>query len=373
MKRLLAFISVFSVVLVIGYLQPVFFPTENVKQSSEKTERVSTHKAVPYEEIRATGYANYIGKEATRFIEAFGEPLEKQATGLNYELWLYGNRDSDYLEVNVQNNHVAAIKAFNDSKEMTPFSIGMRLADVSEQMTIFSNFTFSYNEEDYSIELMEEDMNYRPLVAFDNQTFAILFFNHSDGELTAVAYLTKEMLLTLMPYQLVEGEALPILANVQQSTFDPIKSNQAIRVMNLLRVKETLPAYTVSTESQKNAQILFSALEKNQKNSLSADRIEAWANSQEQMTAQHAFTLSNDEFQKLVKNNQMDKKATTGMFTEPVYDSTVTILSWFSDSLYSSRFAHTDAEEIGIAFAKESMLVLLQEREGEISQTEDSE
>lgn len=371
MKRFLAFIGVFSVVLVLGYLQPVFFPAEKIKPSSTKTERVSTHKALPYEEIKATGYANYVGKEVAQFIEVFGEPDEKQTTGLNYALWIYGSRDSNYLEVNVQNNQVAAIKAFNDSNEISPFTIGMQLSDISEQMTIFSNFTFSYNEEAYSIELMEEDMNYRPLLAFDNGTFAILFFNHTNSSLTAVTYLTKEMLLTLMPYQLIEGEALPILASNQAAGFDSIKSNQAIRVINLLRMKEELSAYAQSAESQKNAQTLFTALAKDAKSVLSADRIEAWTNSQEQATAQQTFTLSNNEFQKLAKMNQMDKKATTGMFTEPIYDPTITILSWFSDSLYSSRFAHTEGEEIGVAFSKESMLVLIQERE--ISQTEDSE
>lgn len=373
MKRFLAFMGVLFVVLVIGYLQPVFFPAEKPKQVADSGMRDVSHTALPYEEIATSGFAEYIGKKTDNFINQFGEPIEKQKTGMGYDLWIYGERDADYFEINVQDEKVSAIKAFNNSKEVIPFSIGMNLSDVSEQMTIFSNFRFTYKENDYSIELMEEDMNYRPLIAFDNKTFAILFFDHADGRLSAITYLNKESLLTLMPYQMVEGEALPILMTEAQSGFDPVKSNQAIRTINLLRSKEDLPTYSANTESQRNAQKLFDTLVKNEKTILSSERAEIWQFSKEQATSQAIFTLTNSEYQKLLKAGQLNKRDATGMYTEPVYDATFTILSWFSDSLYHSRFAHDETENIGVAFSNASMLVLLQESESEISQTEESE
>lgn len=373
MRRFLAFIGIFFVVLVIGYLQPVFFPADKPKQVADSGMRDDSHTALPYEEIATSGFAEYIGKKTDDFINQFGEPIEKQKTGMGYDLWIYGEKDADYFEINVQDEKVAVIKAFNNSKEVIPFSLGMNLSDVSEQMTIFSNFTFTYKENDYSIELMEEDMNYRPLIAFDNKTFAILFFDHADGRLSAITYLNKESLLTLMPYQMVEGEALPILMTEVQAGFDPVKSNQAIRIINLLRIKEDLPTYSANTEGQRNAQKLFDALIKNEKTILSSERAEIWQFSKEQATSQAIFTLTNNEYQKLLKAGQLNKKDATGMYTEPVYDATFTILSWFSDSLYHSRFAHDETENIGVAFSNASMLVLLQESESEISQTEESE
>ncbi|MGY6462763.1 CAP-associated domain-containing protein, partial [Corynebacterium sp. UMB8791] len=87
-------------------------------------------------------------------------------------------------------------------------------------MTIYSNFAFNFHHEAYDVELMEEDMNYRPLVAFDNGSFAVLFFNQRTGGLMAVNYVNKETLLTEMPYQLNEGSPLPV--DITQSmTFDP--------------------------------------------------------------------------------------------------------------------------------------------------------
>ncbi|MFZ4460868.1 CAP-associated domain-containing protein, partial [Enterococcus gallinarum] len=69
-------------------------------------------------------------------------------------------------------------------------------------------FTFEYHDTEVGIELMEEDMNYRPLIAFDNDTFAILFFDQTTNGLFSVVYLDKDSLLKLLPYQ-VFGEGLP--------------------------------------------------------------------------------------------------------------------------------------------------------------------
>lgn len=373
MKRVLAFLGVFLVVLLGGYLQPVFFPAEKTQQEADSGRQVGSHTALPYEEISTSGYAEYIDKKAVDFAADFGEPIEKVTSGMGYEIWIYGEKDADYLEINVKDEKISMIKAFNDSKETAPFSIGMELSDVSELMTIYSNFSFTYKENTYNVELMEEDMNYRPLIAFDNKTFALLFFNHGSSKLVAVTYLNKEALLTLMPYQLLEGEEIPFSTEKQIIGFDAVKSNQVIRTINLLKNKEGLPTYRVNTESQKNAQKLFEDLTKNQKNILSSQRAETWQFSKEQMTASAVFTLTNNEYQKLLKVGQLDKKRATGMYAEPIYDPTFTVLSWFSDSLYHSRFAHDEKEHIGVAFSKASMLVLMQETEKEISQTEESE
>lgn len=66
----------------------------------------------------------------------------------------------------------------------------------------------------------------------------------------AVNYVNKETLLTEMPYQLNEGSPLPV--DITQSmTFDPVQSNQAIYVMNLVKQQENQAAFSVSTQSQK--------------------------------------------------------------------------------------------------------------------------
>lgn len=82
------------------------------------------------------------------------------------------------------------------------------MQDLTKITTIYTNFTFEYHDTEVGIELMEEDMNYRPLIAFDNDTFAILFFDQTTNGLFSVVYLDKDSLLKLLPYQ-VFGEGLP--------------------------------------------------------------------------------------------------------------------------------------------------------------------
>ena len=66
----------------------------------------------------------------------------------------------------------------------------------------------------------------------------------------AVNYVNKETLLTEMPYQLNEGSPLPV--DITQSmTFDPVQSNQAIYVMNLVKQQESQVAFSVSTKAKR--------------------------------------------------------------------------------------------------------------------------
>jgi hypothetical protein len=50
-------------------------------------------------------------EEQRTFIRQFGNPKEKIKTGRTYELWTFGLTMNDYLEVNVRENKVIAIKA----------------------------------------------------------------------------------------------------------------------------------------------------------------------------------------------------------------------------------------------------------------------
>lgn len=361
MKRFLAFIAVFFTVLVTGYLQPVFFPAEKEQPKVQSSGRDTAHNALPYEKIKTSGYAIYTGGATADFIGKFGEPKEKIPTNLNYELWIYGAKDTDYLEVNVRDGRILAIKAFNDTEYTKPFNLGVTLSDLSELTTIYSNFVLTYDNQQYDIELTEEDMNYRPLIAFDNDTFAILFFNQGSGQLTATVYLNAEMLLTIMPYQLYKGTPIAIQTAKTDQTFNLMKSNQVIRIVNLIKMREGLTAYYVDIESQKKARMLFELLLKEQKSIISADRLEAWSQIQQENIASISFTLTNEEYQKLLKISPLDQRKATGMFTDPVFDPSFTVLYWFSDSLYHSRFAHEENEYIGVAFFQESVLVLLQE------------
>ncbi len=93
----------------------------------------------------------------------------------------------------------------------------------------------------------------------------------------------------------------------------------------------------------------------------------------EEHTAIHPFQLTKDEFSLLVKTSKLSLREPAGIFQEPVYDSTFTILSWFSDPQYDSYFAESETTELGVAFSNEGVLVLLEKRPENRQITESSE
>lgn len=375
MKRFLAFLAVLTSVLVIGYLQPVFFPPEKAEINIDDIRRQDvSHTALPHEELPASGYALYIGKKINEFTAEFGEPLTSYDTGLGYELWTFGEEDSEYMEVSVKNKEICSVKAFNTTENVSPFRLGMTLSEVSDITTIFSNFEVEYESMSYSIELMEEDMNYRPLIAFDNDTFAVLFFTHGKDVLSGVVYLSKEYLLTVMPYQLITGEALPIAINESTPEVVDEKQKTITRMVNMIRIKEELPAYSYHVSAEKNAEQLYQFYEANTAEFLSVERLESLSRVKSESLGEIAtsFIFTNAEFRSMLDKSELTLRKSQGIFMTPVYDLSFTALYWFSDGAYYARLSHSENEAMGVAFSKEDVLVLIQAVENNTEETEDS-
>lgn len=374
MKKLLALISTLLLVLILGYLQPVFFISDSVKDNdAEDGGQDVFHTALPYEKIASSGYAAYIGNPIDDFTNNFGEPTDKQQTMMDYEIWMFGDSDSSYTEVNVKNNKISAIKAFNESDQTLPFQMNMKLSKISEMMTIYSDFAFTYNNLNYNIELTEEDMNYRPLIAFDNETFAILFFGTENKELLGIYYLDKETLLTVMPYQLIEGSAFQILSMGETAQNNFMDNKYLIHMINVLRMHNNLSTYGFSNDSQKEAKNLATLFIDKKEEILSNERMGLWYISNEASSATSPFLLNQNEFQKLVKLGKIEKKKASGIYLEPVYDPVFSVLYCFSTTNYSYILEQKEKENMSIVRMDTSMLILIQDSEIETLQTKESE
>lgn len=363
MKRVLTFLAVFFVVLTIGYLQPVFFPEDKTANTnSEYGEHAASHTSLPHEELQAQGFATYIGKDIQELQKEYGEPKEIIPSGFDYDVWVYGTKVNEYFEVNVSKQVIQAIKAFSQEEQLQPFWINMSLIDMSELTTIYSNFNFDYQDMHYDIELMEEDMNYYPLVAFDNETFGILHFSQGTNSLEAITYLNKKTLLSWMPYQLNEGERLPMVAaaDADWATINQQKAHHMTRIMNFLRYREYLTSYRSDREQTLGAnKALESFLAHPEEILNTEDRLLLWQEDQDEQISDAAFVLSNEEFQALMKKNHLEN--TSGLLSAPVYDETFRTLIWWGDAFYHSRFSHEQRESLGVAFSKENVLVLLKD------------
>ncbi|MEG3032609.1 MAG: CAP-associated domain-containing protein, partial [Enterococcus sp.] len=256
MKRRLIFWLLLFVAIAVVYLQPVFFPRQAPAYDSQTNKDVS-QTSLKYKPIKVSGYAEFIGKSSSELTNILGKPLVSYDSGFGYRVNTYQSEDkTNYIAANIRNGKVAAVKvAGNDDQHTAPFKSKMTMNDLTNVTMLYPNFSLDYNGEKIQFELMEEDMNYRPLVAFTNDTFAILFFNQKKSQLVGITYLDKQMLLELAPYTSIEGQ-LPQVRKTQLTDWDEVnrlKETSSFDLLNVLRKLENREAYTTNFTLQGRA------------------------------------------------------------------------------------------------------------------------
>lgn len=363
--RGILFGCMFILALAVVYLQPVFF--QHASDSSFFSENpVKAPTTMNYETIKADGLANAIGEPVSDFEEDYGLPVRTYRTGYDFEVRVYNQLDDQqYIEINTDGESVQAIKVIGaGGSSLTPFSMGMTLTELTDLTMIYPNFSLKQNDRTISFELMEEDMNYRPLVAFDNGTFAVLFFDHVTSKLQAISYLDQTTLLKLAPYPLTEGER-PLFQTSQtispeQAGLD--KETLSFVIIEKMRNVQMLETYSSNLDTQKEAAALLTEFTENISDHITSQRIHSY---QKALSSEKTsnFNLTTDEWQELLADQEITATAT--IFEAPVYDPTFSILSWFSDPAMADRLSHEGPEKIGIAFSEENMVVLVQEQEEE--------
>lgn len=368
MKRVIGFLSILFLVLIGYYLQPVFFPPAQKKVSVEPANQVVRHKALKHQTIKAEGYANYISQPIENFEQSFGHPTKVEDSGFFFQTRDYA-LEQGILEVNVEAGKVSAIKVMAKKTEIRPFKFGMTSSQLSDKINLSADFALAYDEEPVAIELSENDMRYRPLVAFDNGTFAMLFFNSENEKMIGAVYLDIENLLRLMPYQINSGN--PLANRVQESNLDwnvlnQQKQTRMVEAINYYRSLHKLPSLATADRSMGDSRKLLKSFLTAPKKVLSKERLEEWQTDQGAHLSNLSFELSATEFKDLAKNDRIDYE--DGLFYSPVVDPLFNLFNWLSHA-HSKAVFDTSETELGVAIDQESMLVLLQEPE----KTKDSE
>lgn len=228
-------------------MQTVWFPKANPKVAISKSNNyLALDSETPHSEIDASGMATYIGKSLKEVQMKFGatQYISVASTGEKVLTYADKHAGTHYFQVYLKNDRVSSIFVLGKKDPIAPFKIGMKLSDVGDFSTINPDFSFRLDQQEYQFELTEEEMNYTPLIAFTNQSFALLYFGHSKGELQAIRYVDKQSLLGIMPYELTSGEA-------QMQTVPPKVQTEVIDKINLIQLFETLKVLN-QRESQRS-------------------------------------------------------------------------------------------------------------------------
>lgn len=345
--------------LIIVYAQPVL----STSKSTATTMPTAIHTTkTTYETLPSQGIAAFVGEDIETFTQAYGQPTDILATGFDYDIYSYHPaQNHGYIEVSVAKHKIQAIKLVESQQaDIAPFAFGMEMSDLTRLVTISPNFDFTYQDKKVTLELGEEDMNYRPLIALDDGHFVMLFLDQTNGTLDSLMYLTKEMLLKLAPYTLT-GKDLPVFTVEEDADWEKINSTkqQAARyVFSLMTYHHDLSAYQEDPALDTAATKALTEFIANPTDYLTTQRTLDLGNALKPENHDR-FLLTEDEWSSL--NNGAVKKR-QGYFERPVYDPTFTLLTWYS-SAYLNVYGQPTKQSLSIAFSKANMLVLIQEME----------
>ena len=365
MKRILEFSICLLIVTSFFYMKPVVSSYNQPKPKNDLiVEEVKvSHKSVPYYELNTTGMAVHIGKTKQEFLKEFPNP-KKDLTSFHGAEWLiYGDNTEDYYQVEIKNHVVSSIFLLGDHLESSPFSMGMNLVDLAEITTIFSNFNFEYGDEKYEVELTEDDMNYRPLVAFNNGTFAMLHINQGNGQLMAIRYLDKNSLLSIMPYQMNQENKVKDNLETSDEAWQQVNQDnreQLISILNLLRLREEKNSYQVDTKLQLGTTKSLEVLQKNPEVVFTEpERMDMWKKVSEEKDESKSFLLNSKEISSIANETELDEKKIHGIFYYPVSDVPFMITNWYGSRFFHEELTHKKDKLIGVSFEKEMVMTFL--------------
>ncbi|MGY3749157.1 CAP-associated domain-containing protein [Vagococcus acidifermentans] len=364
MKRLLHFILAFLIALIAVYMEPVLFLRNQVEAPKEPADSrlsPSVHKSLPYYELNTSGLAGYIGKSKDELMEDFQNVRNIWQSPLGFEWLVYGDNPDNYIQIGVRDQKVVTIFSLGSENDTAPFSKDMTLTDISEITTIFSNFSFDYNDETYDVELSEEDMNYRPLVAFNNGAFAILHLDRDNGRIIGIRYLDKQQLLELMPYQLVSANPLPHppVADDRWETVNRDSAAQMVMLLNMLRETGELGTYQLDNDLTNKAEAALKTLIETPDEILQDKaRRTMWQSQETAVSFETPFALASDETDRMIQSSRIDSQTVHGIGYAPAFDVPFLLMDWLSNHLTATELSHKSDTRMGVAFDRNVMFIL---------------
>ncbi|MBV7390276.1 CAP-associated domain-containing protein [Enterococcus alishanensis] len=366
MKRVIGFVAIFLLVIIGYYVQPILFPRSSVNIPVQPTESSVSHQPLKHTVVESDGFANYIGGSLESFEAVYGLPNSVENSGFFFEIRTY-SVESGILEVNIEENKITAIKVLGNQIDSGDFSFGKTIRKLASQYNLSADFSLDFDEEPVMLELSEDDMRHRPLIAFNNDSFAMVFFNGTSEKLIGTVYMDKETLLRFMPYKINSGN--PLSSRMQESNLDWSMINQqrqqrTIQSVNAYRLLIDQPVYT--NGNNEDSQRMIVAFLNQPQNYLSTARQEAWDIEQSAYIGNLHFELTEKELKELAEDQKTDFER--ALYYSPEIDPTFTLLYWLSQTHLTHLFDQADPGKLNIAFSQESVLILIQQPSTEDSQ-----
>ncbi|OMP68772.1 hypothetical protein BTO28_00160 [Domibacillus epiphyticus] len=201
---------------------------------------VEPEKETTAEKVPDSGVGSLIGKSIETLLHHYGPPLRKEPSAYGYEWWVY-QTENTYFLAGVENQNVVTVYA-TGSTDTDPFTLGIPSSEIFRSRYPETEIVVNANESYYRFELSEEDLNVRPLVRIGS-FYAQLYIDQFTGTLSAVRFMTKDVLLKMQPYELVYQGSKPEVPSPGRSEWVHIErgsEQQMYEITNVMRGRSGL-------------------------------------------------------------------------------------------------------------------------------------
>lgn len=205
----------FTVLLLIGlYYGPIIYEVEREQESvtnidNEKSFLITKNDTIY--PLPANGYENYVGTNIDSYVERHGSPdkviIDNES---NRDWWSYHLDSAEFLQLEVVNKVIQSIFVMGNQVQTGTIHVGMTRENLHEETQLSDTFKFQLNSEAYQLKLTEAQKQRFPLVQFDNNTFAMMFFHPQLDSVYAIRYLSPSTLVRINYYSTEGGEYLPL-------------------------------------------------------------------------------------------------------------------------------------------------------------------
>ena len=190
-----------------------------------------------------------------------------------------------------------------------------------------------------------------------------------------IRYVGKNTLVEMIPYQLNEETPVkPVeLTDEQWNQFNQANTEQLFTILNVMRERINRKPYKLDTELTLESKKALEGFNKEPKSVIKKeDRLEQWQEKVDSSNPSDRFILVDEEMERLLKLGKPIDKNTHGLFVQSMGDVPFIVSNWFVNRFDQREIKDAKDEYIGIAFNKNQVLVLFNQKAVNTSLTTES-
>lgn len=158
--------------------------------------------------LPVSGFEHYVGQPVQAYVDRHGDPdkvYSDEAEGKSW--WTYHLDLSEFIQLEIQDEVIQSLFVLGSDIQTGAIQIGMNRQNVYDETALGNHFDFKAHGQQYSLTLKREEWEYFPLVQFDNNSFAVLYFHPETHEIYGIRYLSPETLLGLNYYEIAGNDS----------------------------------------------------------------------------------------------------------------------------------------------------------------------